>query len=113
MEDFRKLSSEETKILDFLLQSDFPGCSELKIQLVNCEVKPIDAEGSIAFNILKGERANISKRIPVEAQFKDIDGIYVHILLHVVDGYLSELEIYKEDGSLVYGDIDINKLEKV
>jgi hypothetical protein len=29
----------------------------------------------------------------------DQDGVAVHVLLHVLDGYLNELEIYREDSA--------------
>jgi hypothetical protein len=44
-------------------------------------------------------RAEVVRRIPVEAEFDDQDGVGVHVLLHVLDGYLNELEIYREDSS--------------
>jgi hypothetical protein len=48
-----------------------------------------------------GNRAAVKKRIPVEAEGLDEDGITVHFLLHVVDGFATELEVYKDDGSLI------------
>jgi hypothetical protein len=43
--------------------------------------------------------AVVEKRIPVEADAVDEDGIHVHFLLHVVKGFAKELEVYKDDGS--------------
>jgi hypothetical protein len=37
----------------------------------------------------------------VEAEFEDRDGVTVHILLHVMDGFLNELEIFREDSGRV------------
>jgi hypothetical protein len=39
--------------------------------------------------------------VPVEAELEDEDGVPVHVLLHVLDGYLNELEIYREDSAPV------------
>lgn len=38
-----------------------------------------------------------AKTYPVEAELGDLDVVLVHVLLHVVDGRLDELEIYRED----------------
>ena len=40
-------------------------------------------------------------RIPVEAEAQDRDGTMIHYLLHVVDGWMNELEVYKDDSSRV------------
>jgi hypothetical protein len=39
--------------------------------------------------------------VPVEAELVDEDGVIVHVLLHVVDGFLNELEVYREDSAPV------------
>ena len=36
-------------------------------------------------------------RIPVEGEAPDRDGMMIHYLLHVVDGRMNELEVYKDD----------------
>jgi hypothetical protein len=41
----------------------------------------------------------VKNRVPVNAQCLDTDGIAIDVLLHVVDGRLDELELYKVDGS--------------
>ena len=61
----------------------------------------IDEGGSLQFSIEALSSAPVLERIPVEAEYMDADGITVHVLLHVVDGKLLELEIYKDDSSLV------------
>jgi hypothetical protein len=48
-------------------------------------------------NPVTSTRAKVSRRIPIEAEGKDIDGVKIHILLHVVDGFMDELEIFRED----------------
>jgi hypothetical protein len=46
-------------------------------------------------------RAPVRTRIPVEAEGVDQDGVPIHFLLHVVDGFAKELEIYREDSGPV------------
>jgi hypothetical protein len=43
----------------------------------------------------------VKYRIPIEGSCPDTDGVVIHILLHVVNGYLNEIEIYKDDSSRV------------
>lgn len=58
----------------------------------------IDVEGSLELVPAQGApRAAVEDRVPVEAEIPDNDGINVRVLLHVVDGLLAELEIYKDD----------------
>jgi hypothetical protein len=40
-------------------------------------------------------------RIPVEAELEDGDGVTIHLLLHVLEGYLNELEVYRDDSAPV------------
>jgi hypothetical protein len=37
----------------------------------------------------------------VEAEAEDVDGVPIHLLLHVVDGMARELELFREDGKTV------------
>lgn len=41
--------------------------------------------------------AAVINRIPIEAETIDADGIKIHILLHVVHGWMDEIEIFSED----------------
>jgi Domain of unknown function (DUF6984) len=43
----------------------------------------------------------VKVRVPTESEYVDADGVPVHVELHVVDGVMSELDIYKEDSSPV------------
>ena len=65
------------------------------------EVRCIDDEGSLELRSKKLGAAAVTKRIPVEAEAKDQDGVDIHMLLHVVDGRPAELEIFKDDGSSI------------
>ena len=47
----------------------------------------------------------VVQRVPVEAEAEDIDGVTVHVLLHVIDGYIDELEIYRDDSAPLRGTI--------
>jgi hypothetical protein len=98
--DFREPSSEERLLFQRLLEADFPGKREVADQLKSCRVRIVDPEGSLELDPgVDSDRVPVDKRIPVEAEGADEDGVFVHILLHVVNGTVKELEIYKDDSS--------------
>lgn len=97
----RKASAPEVKLLRRLLSGEFPGAAALRTQLANLFVEPIDAEGSLRLRPYGPTPACVSRRIPVEASYNDVDGVVVHLLIHVIDGVLDELEIYREDSATV------------
>jgi hypothetical protein len=72
----------------------------IRAQLADAHVS---AEGTsdtrtLVFHIADVQRAKTRHRIPVEAQAVDADGVPIDVLLHVVDGVIKELEIYRVDG---------------
>ena len=83
--------------MDRLLSASFPGKEQLQEQLTDIMVSVIDGSGSLALQVTRDLVAEVRKRIPVEAEYSDTDGVLVHVLLHVVNGKLDELEIYRED----------------
>lgn len=99
--DYRPLSSRERAYLDRLLEADFPGREALASQLAAAKARQIDEYGSLDFYVLPAQRAKVKRRIPVEGRFLDADGTVIHLLLHVLDGVIDELEIFKEDLSEV------------
>jgi hypothetical protein len=100
--EFRAPTQAEQKIIARLLEADFPGKTGLQKQLSKYRVRRIDPEGSLAL-ISQSDSgpALVLKRIPVEAEGVDKDGISIHVLLHVVEGFVKELEFYKDDGSTI------------
>ena len=95
----RTLGAAERQLLERLLSVDFPGRHELLLQVETALVEPIDSEGSLRFVISSNVAAPVVRRIPIEAQCQDADGMWIHALLHVVKGRISELEFYKDDSS--------------
>jgi len=110
MKDLRSPSQTENAILNILASHEFPGNIEIKNQLNNCKVRTIDKDGSIEIKInADKKRANVKERIPVEAKL-ETDTYPIYFLLHVIDGYAVELEVYKADSS---GYDHINKIENL
>lgn len=87
--------------LGSLLDREFPGRSELESQLRHVSGVPIDGNGSLRLVVRGGLPAPVERRVPTEGVYLDDDGVRVHVLLHVVDGYLDELEVYREDSGRV------------
>ena len=102
---FRPPSSAERRLLDSLLRPEFPGKDDLIKQLASAEVRQIDDDGSLQFRIRGSSPAAVNGRIPVEAELEDSDGMTIFLLLHVIDGYLNELEIYRGDSLPIKGEI--------
>ncbi len=64
-------------------------------------VRQIDDNGSLEFARSEQTPAEVVRRIPVEAELDDSDGVTIHLLLHVVDGLVKELEVYRDDSGPV------------
>lgn len=98
----RDLSGRERDIVSRLLAEEFAGNADLRRQVIGCRVDQIDEDGSIRFEVSReNPRAGVTQRVPVQAAAPDSDGVLVHLDLHVVDGYLFELDVYREDEATV------------
>lgn len=97
--DWREPTASERELLAVLLAVNFKGREAIQEQVRTARVRTVDAEGSIAFDVSHPVRASVSHRVAIEAEADDRDGVAVHMLLHVVDGRVSELEFYKDDSS--------------
>jgi hypothetical protein len=98
----RDLTPAERQILERLLSFPFPGRDELRDQLRETKVGGLCTCGCPTLDLLTEQldhlRAPVRRRVPIEASYDDADGDQVSILLHVVNGYLNELEFYRPDG---------------
>lgn len=111
---FRSLEIEEKRLLSWLLEKDFSGRDQLSRQVDDCLVRVIDDNGSLEFHVNPElSRADLENRVPVEAEGVDADGVGVHVLLHVPDGRVAELEIYRDDGGRLIQEISPDALEVI
>lgn len=97
----RPPSATESQLLQRLLGVDFQGAEELRRQLPGTLVEPLDRDGSLRLRPIDPTPAVVSRRVPVVAAYADGDGVLVHVLIHVIDGVLNELEVYREDSGAV------------
>lgn len=108
--NFREPTAHERELFQKLLSIEFPGRDELAKQLSSAQVNSLDTDGSLKIQTGVDLFAPVGRRVPVEAEIADSDGIPIYVLLHVVDGRASELEIYKADGSSIRGPINTEGL---
>jgi hypothetical protein len=106
----RKLSPHERSIVDRLLEEHFPGRDQVRAQIDDCLVEPIDENGSLRFLVGRSAKAPVRRRVPVEGYIEDEDDVPIHVLLHVVKGEVEELEIFKGDSSRVLAKVDASRL---
>ena len=99
---WRPLAGDERSVLLRLLSAEFAGKKQLLEQATGASARTLDDDGSIALLPRAGTAvARVERRVPVEAYSDEAAGPHVHVLLHVVDGFLNELEFYRDDGAPV------------
>lgn len=131
LEDWREIGHRERALLMHLLRGDFQGKAEILEQIGSMEVRRISVTGSLELrsrgplaivndNDARSSRAN--DHIPIEGFYDDEapnrKSIFriarlVRLALHVTNGRISELEIYKEDGSPILNDpfeVDLSRV---
>lgn len=111
---YRTLTDWELTILKKLTQVQFAGRDEVLKQIdaaEACGTGDKDNYGSIYLRTSYKKKASVAERVPVEGFAEDIDRVPVEILLHVLNGYISELEIVKADGSPLLSKINPDKVK--
>jgi hypothetical protein len=97
---FRPLTLPERALLEKLLEPEFPGRDELRLQLTSVTASDLSDDGTLLrLKCGPSAPAPVRCRIPTEGSCADSDGVPIHVLLHVVDGAMHELEIFKHDSS--------------
>jgi hypothetical protein len=104
--DWRPLTGDEQVLLDKLLSHEFQGREQVALQARTALVKHVGTKIRPIWLFKIDEsapRAHVRQRTPVEAECvgNDQDGAVVHFVLHVIDGRLAELEIFREDGDQI------------
>jgi len=109
--DFRDPGEAEWAVLDKLLTEKFPGVDALREQSKVLRVRRIDSEGSLELQPSeKAPRAEVVERVPIEGELIDRDGTAIRVLLHVVDGWMTELEVFRDAGGPPQRDLDAGEL---
>lgn len=94
----RPLMHEERLILKFLLSKPFPGRDQLLEQMDHVQVTGPSCNCGCESVGLAVDRkvtpASVEERVPTDAFGRDSEGNEVGVLLHVIDGYMDDLEFY-------------------
>lgn len=96
----RNLSTAERDLISSLLAADFNNAAELRQQATRATLRAEDYGGVLvlAFEFPQEvDPVNVGRRVPVEAEGLDLDRVPIHMLVHVVNGILQEVEIFRED----------------
>jgi hypothetical protein len=96
----RELTARERDTIFALLAKPFVGRDALLQQLpAALVVMESTRSASIVVKVDQSlaPPASTSERVPAEAHGQDSDGMWFEVLLHVVDGYMDELEIWRGD----------------
>jgi len=99
---WRALSDRERFVLDLILGREFPGVVALREQCDHCLVRNVPGRRqALDIETDSQYRANlkdIHTGRPGFAQYNDSDGMPVIVGLHVRDGLLFALDVYRIDG---------------
>ena len=98
---FRQLQANEMRLLEKLLDHEFPGRDVLRVQLSSVTARQIDENGSLELSYGGASLADMVMACPTEGTCTDIDGGEIAVLLHVKNGRMCLLEMFKEDGSAI------------
>ena len=98
---FRPLFAHERQLIEKLLEQEFEGRDELRIQLQTVTARQLLDDGTfLELRCASNVRAPVRHRVPTEATYQDTDGARVDVFLHVVDGLMHILEILRYDGPI-------------
>jgi hypothetical protein len=88
-------------LLEKLLDHEFPGRDALRLQLSSVTGRQTDENGTLELSYEGDNLAEMLRGCPTEGTCPDIDGGVIAVLLHVKNGRVHLLEIFKEDGSKI------------
>ena len=109
--DFRPLTNKEQAILARLAEAPLPDIESIKRQMARAQAKTLDANGSLEFRVASGVPAISIDGALVTGSQADEDTTenyspYVQCVLFSRNGFISHLDVYKDDGSKIKTTID-------
>jgi hypothetical protein len=95
--EFRPLDIRERELLEKLLEVEFPGRDELRVQLSSLTAKHLHEDGTLKLRCESGPPAPCYSLV-AEGECRDADGGMINVMLHVDRrGFMWMLEILKLD----------------
>lgn len=110
----RDFLEEERQWLNKILSVTFEGRDIIAKQVSDAKVTGCCSCGCKSIEIKVNNMHPVypySKRIPVEMEVASKDGVPITFLLHVLNGYVSELEVFRADSLIIDEDINIQKAQ--
>ena len=109
MTQFRELTDNEKKLARRLIHSGVREGDQILKSALEGKVEDIQDDDSLFYGTpnLKSGIHNIA----VEAEYEDMDGVLATISVHTIESTLSEIEIWKADGSRLTAPIDVDKVK--
>jgi hypothetical protein len=98
MADFSSPTKWQSDLMARMLALDIDRVDLLRQQAETAETKVIDEDGSFQVRTSGPPWMESQERVPIEAECFDRDNTPVEVLMHVIDGLIDELEIYRVDG---------------
>lgn len=118
MYSFANYNNQEKLWIKLMLSCDFSGKERIVQQLASAEVSRQYTNGYLSLQFLVDKSippAEVTKRVPVEMRATKDGENPIVFLLHVLDGYASEVEIFRADLSHIDKNLDVStaKLEYI
>lgn len=110
-EVWRAADAWERALMERLLDvPDFSGRAALLRQWSGAVVQSVTDDGTFLIRPnADAADAHVRHRIPTEGEIDDRSGA-IHVLLHVTDGRMSEVEIYHDAGEPVVGGFPLDRM---
>jgi hypothetical protein len=97
---FRELHPREKELLERLLDLEFLGRDELRLQLPFVTAREVEKDGTLVLRCSQGPPAPGNRAVPAGGVCWDADSVPISVMLHVdQDGFMRRLEITKFDSS--------------
>jgi len=94
--EFRPLTDRERELLNKLLELEFPGRDELRLQLISVLAEQVFDDGTLKLHCGPNAPASAARGLATEGWCNDADGEDIDVMLHVSkDGFMWLLEILK------------------
>jgi len=98
----RPMTDAERRIVAAMLDRPMEGVEALRVQAGHCQVRVVGGVGPSLGFVMNEEprpaRSEMPYASPVLAQYNDVDGMPVIAELHVQQGFLYSLDVYRIDG---------------
>jgi hypothetical protein len=107
------LNENERHWLKLMLSGDFEGKEDkekLAFQIENSEIKDNSTEFFISLRFSPKEfcePVNITERVPIEMRVFKNNQSPIQFLLHIINGYVDELEVFHADSSGIKRNLEI------